>query len=127
MKKLSTLTLTVFCWVLFVATAWTQKTISGKVTGQSDGVALPGVNVVLKGTTKGTITDIDGNYTLSVPNTATTLTFSYVGFLNKDIDIGNASTVDVALSEDSKQLDAVVVTSFGVKREKKAVVYLICW
>ena len=125
MKKLSTLTLTAFCWVLFVATAWTQKTISGKVTGQSDGAALPGVSVVLKGTTKGTVTDIDGNYTLSVPNTATTLTFSYVGFLNKDIDIGNASTVDIALSEDSKQLDAVVVTSFGVKREKKALAYSV--
>jgi TonB-linked SusC/RagA family outer membrane protein len=125
MKKLSTLTLTVFCCLLFMATAWSQKTITGKITGQSDGAALPGVSVVLKGTTNGTITDMDGNFTLSVPNNATTLTLSFVGFLTKEMDIGNASTVDIALVEDTKQLDAVVVTSFGIKREKKALSYSV--
>jgi TonB-linked SusC/RagA family outer membrane protein len=124
-RRLFSLILTMFCWVLFLAASWSQKTVSGKITSQSDGTALPGVSVIQKGTANGTITDIDGNYSLSVSDNATTLTLSFVGYLSKDVEINNASTVDVILQEDTKQLEAVVVTSFGIKREKKALSYSV--
>ena len=112
------------CSVLFANTAFAQKQITGKVTGDN-GEPIPGVSVVVKGTVKGTITDIDGNFSLTLPSNATTLTISSVGFLTQDVEAGNASTLDIKMAEDTKQLDALVVTSFGIKREKKALSYSV--
>ncbi|HCR53306.1 MAG TPA: hypothetical protein DIW27_02725, partial [Cytophagales bacterium] len=80
---------------------WAQeRTVSGKVTSEVDGSSLPGVSVLLKGTSTGTVTDVEGNYRLSVPTTGGTLTFSFIGFTTTDVAIGANSVIDVTLSED---------------------------
>lgn len=100
-----------------------DRTISGKVTSADDGGALPGVNVLVQGTTTGTTTDIDGNYNLSVPQDATTLIFSFIGYATQEVNIGNRSVVDVRLGSDIKQLSEVVVTALNVSREKASLGY----
>lgn len=99
-----------------------QQSISGIVTGASDGVPLPGVNVLVLGTTTGTQTDFDGNYTISASE-GDVLVFSYLGTKSQSIAVGSSSTINVALAEDSNQLDEVVVTAFGIERKKKALAY----
>ncbi|RRB03833.1 TonB-dependent receptor [Larkinella rosea] len=93
-----------------------DRTISGSVKSET-GEALPGVSVVVKNTTRGTSTDGDGNYKLNVPDEATTLVFSFVGYVNQEIVIGNRSTVDVQLAPDQKTLNEVVVVGYGVQRK----------
>lgn len=91
-------------------------TVSGTVTQASDGEPLIGVSVVIKGTSQGTMTDIDGNYTLKADEGAT-LVFSYVGFTTREITV-NSDRIDVALVEDSEVLDEVVVVGYGVQKKK---------
>jgi TonB-dependent starch-binding outer membrane protein SusC len=76
-----------------------DKLISGKVSDEK-GDGLPGVNILIKNTATGTITDIDGNYRLNVPDDATILVFSYVGFLTEEVTIGDQTTIDVTLAPD---------------------------
>ncbi|MDR1202623.1 MAG: TonB-dependent receptor [Tannerellaceae bacterium] len=94
-----------------------NKTVSGIVTSASDGESLIGVNVQVKGTTIGTSTDIDGRYSISV-SSGETLLFSYIGYKNQEIVIGNQATLNVALEEDSEILDEVVVVGYGVQKKK---------
>ncbi|MFB9293097.1 SusC/RagA family TonB-linked outer membrane protein [Persicitalea jodogahamensis] len=97
-----------------------ERTVTGKVTAD-DGSSLPGVNISVKGTTRGTNSDVSGNYTLTaVPNNAT-LVFSYIGFKAQEVEVGNRSTVNVTLETDVSLLNEVVVTGLGVSRESKAV------
>ncbi|HNR74261.1 MAG TPA: TonB-dependent receptor plug domain-containing protein, partial [Cyclobacteriaceae bacterium] len=111
---------------VFVISAWAQeRVVSGKVTSAEDGSALPGVNVVLKGTTNGTVTDSDGGYRLTIPAGGGTLTFSFIGFASKDEVIGERSVVDVVLGLDVQQLGEVVVTAVGIEREKKSLGYSV--
>ena len=100
-----------------------QKTVSGKVTDDS-GEGLPGVNVVIKGTTIGSITDFDGNYQVSVEENST-LVFSFVGFTPQEIEVGTRSVINMTLSQDVQALDEVVVTALGIEREKKALGYSV--
>lgn len=112
--------------VVFAFYAWAQeRTISGKVTSAEDGSALPGVNVVVKGTTNGTVTDSEGSFKLTVPSSGGILTFSFIGLQSKEIEIGERTIVDVALSLDVQQLSEVVVTAVGIQREKKALGYAV--
>lgn len=98
----------------FVLSAWAQdRVVSGKVTSAEDGTTLPGVNVVLKGTTNGTVTDSDGNFKLTVPASGGTLIFSFIGLQKQEIVIGERSVVDVALGLDIQQLSEVIVTGYG--------------
>jgi TonB-linked SusC/RagA family outer membrane protein len=92
--------------------------ISGTVTSNEDGSSLPGVNVVLKGTTKGVLTDADGKYSISAP-TGGTLVFTYIGFKEQEAPIGGRSLINVILESDLQVLDEVIVTGFGsqIKRE----------
>jgi TonB-linked SusC/RagA family outer membrane protein len=100
---------------------WAQdRVVTGKVTAAEDGSALPGVNVVLKGTTNGTVTDGNGDYKLSVPNGGGSLVFSFIGLQTTEVPIGDRTTIDVALSLDVQQLSEVVVVGQGVQREQKA-------
>ena len=101
------------------------QTISGQVTSVQDGGALPGVNVVVKGTTIGTITDIEGNYQLSAGEDAETLVFSFIGLKTEEVPINNQSTIDLKMSDDVAELSEVVVTAFGLEREKKALGYTV--
>ncbi len=105
--------------------AWAQRSVSGTVTSDDDGSTVPGVNVVLKGTTTGTTTDLDGNYRLSVPEEGGTLVFSFIGLTAQEVEIGARSVIDVAMASDVQQLTEVVVTAVGIERDKKALGYSI--
>jgi TonB-linked SusC/RagA family outer membrane protein len=99
---------------------WAQnRTISGKVISAEDGTSLPGVNVVIKGTTIGSVTDADGAYTFSVPPDATTLVFSFMGLQTVEEAIGSRSVVDIKMQHDAKQLTEVVVVETGYYQERK--------
>lgn len=106
--------------------AWAQeRTITGKVTATEDGAVMPGVSVVLKGTTKGTNTDANGVYSISIPSTGGKLVFSFVGSASQEVEVGNRSVLDVKLANDFKQLGEVVVTAVGIQRDKKALAYAV--
>lgn len=91
--------------------------ISGKVLTPA-GEPLPGVTVVVKGSSTGTATGIDGSYSLSVPETAGTLVFSFIGYANKEVPYSGAGTVNVTLAEDAKALEEVVVVGYGTQRKQ---------
>ena len=80
-----------------------------------------GVNVLIKGTTNGTITDIDGNYKLTSVSEKSVLVVSYIGYLTQEIVIGNQSVINVTLLEDTKKLDEVVVIGYGVVKKRDIV------
>ncbi|QKZ14416.1 SusC/RagA family TonB-linked outer membrane protein [Spirosoma sp. KUDC1026] len=94
--------------------------ITGRVTSSDDGSALPGVSIVIKGTTQGTTTDANGNYQISASPTAT-LTFSFVGFKSQDVAIGNRTAVNISLQSDASTLNEVVVTGFGIRRTEREI------
>jgi len=94
-----------------------QKTITGTVTSATDNQPLPGVNVIVKGTNTGASTDFDGNYSITVEGNATTLSFSYVGFVLKTVTVGNQSKINVALTEDVSALEEVVVVGYGARKK----------
>ncbi len=96
-----------------------DKTVSGKVTDSADGSGLPGVSVSVKGTNKGTQTDANGLYKLSVSPNAT-LVFSFVGYAKQEISVGNRSQVNVALVSETKALEEVVVVGYGTQKVKDA-------
>lgn len=97
-------------------------TITGKVTDKAN-LPLPGVNVVLKGTTTGTTTDVDGQYTLSLPDEEanSTLVFSFIGFTPQEVAIAGRSVINIQLSEDVKTLQEVVVVGYGVQKKESVV------
>lgn len=117
MKKIALL-LAFFAIGLQVLLAQTKE-ISGKVTSADDGGSIPGVSVSVKGTTLGTITDMDGMFKLKVPQDAKTLMFSFVGMATQEVAIGNQTTFNVKLSSELISVDEVVVTAFGIKRKPK--------
>lgn len=94
-----------------------QGQISGTVTDQADGMPLPGVSIIVSGTTQGAATDFDGNYTLENVSGDATLVFSYIGYKTQEVQVNNRSVIDVALSADAALLDEIVVT--GYSRERK--------
>ncbi|MEA5461713.1 SusC/RagA family TonB-linked outer membrane protein [Arcicella sp. LKC2W] len=111
-------------FILYSAVSFSQDlSIKGLVTDKSnDGIA--GVAVKIKGTTKGTSTDATGNYKLSVGNNVT-LIFSAVGYATKEINVGSKTTIDVVLVDDNKNLEEVVVTALGIKKDAKKVGYSV--
>ncbi|MCS6969138.1 MAG: TonB-dependent receptor [Cytophagales bacterium] len=96
-----------------------ERQISGTVTDGAEKVPLPGVSILIKGTTSGATTDAEGRYRINVPANAKTLVFSFVGFATQEIEIGNRTTIDVVMMPDTKTLQEVVVTGYG-QQEKKA-------
>ncbi|MGB3584956.1 MAG: SusC/RagA family TonB-linked outer membrane protein, partial [Tunicatimonas sp.] len=105
--------------VLWSSAAWAQeRTVSGTITSDAEG-ALPGVNVLVKGTSTGTVTDLDGNFRLSVPEGATTLVFSSIGYSNQEIEIGSQTTFDVVMVEDVQALEEIVVVGYGTQEKKE--------
>ncbi len=98
------------------------QTITGKVTSAPDGQTLPGVSVLVKGTTNGTTTDASGKYTLSAPSSAK-LVFSFIGYKTVEVEVANRSTIDLELSEDASQLNEVVVTALGISKEERSLGY----
>lgn len=118
MKRLTlVLTLVFFAFGLAMA----QRTVSGTVTDAS-GETLIGASVLVKGTTTGTVTDFDGKFSLSVPEGAKTLVFSYTGFETQEVELGASNVLDIVLAE-GITLDAAIVTALGIERDKKSLGY----
>jgi TonB-linked SusC/RagA family outer membrane protein len=116
-----------FVFLLFVGIqgALAQAVVKGTITDAKDGTPLPGVSVVVKGTLTGTVSDINGNYTLTVPAGYNDLIYSFVGMLTRELKIDGRSTIDVGLEDDVVGLEEVVVTALGVSREKKSLGYSV--
>lgn len=97
-----------------------ERTVAGRVTSTEDGSALPGVNVILKGTTIGTATDADGRFSIAVPSAGGSFVFSFIGLESKEIEIGDRSVIEVSLALDITQLSEVVVTAMGIETNKRS-------
>jgi TonB-linked SusC/RagA family outer membrane protein len=107
-------------------TSWAQvRTITGKVTTSEDGTGMPGVNIVLKGSQKGTSSNATGNYSIEVNGANPVLVFSFVGYDASEVAVGNRNVVDVSLTPGTENLNEVVVTALGIKREKRALGYSV--
>ena len=118
MKK--SLLLSLFFVLALSLQAWAQqgRTVNGKVTDQETGQGLPGVAVMVKGTTLGTATDADGAFMINVPNEKGTLVFRFVGYATKEVAIGSKQSVNVSMAIDQKQLNEVVVTGYQTKTKE---------
>ncbi len=102
-----------------------QRTISGVVTSSEDQGPIPGATILVKGTTIGVITDVDGKYTLTVPQDKNVILISFVGMKTQEITLGPDNTLSVILEPDIRMLEGVVVTALGITREKKALGYSV--
>ena len=115
MKKIG-----VYFVMLFVLTAFDpsqERIITGKVTSADDGAALPGVNVVLKGTTTGTVTDHHGDFSLKIPASGGTLVFTFIGFTTQEIRLQKQTILNVQLAADVSTLQEVIVSGYGKERD----------
>lgn len=114
-----------FCLILGIGLATAQTTtVTGNVTSSEDGEPIIGASIIVKGTTTGTVTDLDGNFTISnVPSSANTLVVSYVGMKQKEVSI--QPNVRVVLDPATELLGEVVVTAMGISKEKKALGYAV--
>ncbi|MBC3787861.1 SusC/RagA family TonB-linked outer membrane protein [Spirosoma utsteinense] len=121
MRKQVLLYVLIWCCTGLAAYAQTRQ-LTGTVISAEEG-PLPGVNVVLKGTSIGTTTDAKGKYVMSIPNDAAILTFSSIGFATGEEKVGSRSVLDVTMVSDIRALSEVVVTAFGVKKEVKSLGY----
>ena len=101
-----------------------EKTVSGTVTDAENGMPLPGVTVIEKGTSNGVSADFDGKYSIKISEGAT-LVFSMIGFREKEITPGGESAVNVTLAADTESLDEVLITALGIKRERKSLGYAL--
>ena len=114
--------LTLFLVLVVQVTIAQTKTVTGTVTDDS-GLPLPGANVIVKGTTDGTQTDFDGNYSIEA-SADQSLVFTYIGFTTKTVNIGNKTEINVQM-ESGESLNEVVVVGFGTSREKKSLGYAV--
>jgi TonB-dependent starch-binding outer membrane protein SusC len=95
-----------------------DRRISGRVVSSEDNQGLPAVNILLKGTTTGTVTDVDGRYTLTVPDNGGTLVFSYVGFVTQEVVVGTSNIINISLVPDTQTLEQVVVIGYGTQKRE---------
>lgn len=109
----------------FSISSYAQTSVSGQVLEKDTDIPLLGVSVLVKGTTTGTTTDFDGNYTLANLNDDAVLEFSYIGFKTLEISVAGQNTINVSLEEDGQQLDEVVVTALNIQRDKESLGYSI--
>jgi len=112
--------------LLFMGTLITNaqtKVLTGTVTSTEDGSSIPGVSVAVKGSTLGTITNIDGEFDLMVPDDAKTLVFSFIGMKNYEVEVGSQTNFNIKMETDVFGIDEVVVTALGITREKKTLSY----
>jgi iron complex outermembrane receptor protein len=91
--------------------------VTGRVTSSTDGAALPGVNIIVKGTRTGTVTDVDGNFTIEAPDENSVLTFSFIGYVAEDVVINGRSTINVTMTDDIQSLQEVVVVGYGTQKK----------
>jgi TonB-linked SusC/RagA family outer membrane protein len=101
-----------------VSVVFAQRKISGQITDSGTGEALPGASVSLKGTTTGAISDVSGNYSINAPASGGTLVISFVGYISREIALGNQTVINVALESDAQALSEIVVTGYQQIRKK---------
>jgi hypothetical protein len=101
-----------------------DQTVSGKVVSAKDNAPLPGVNIVIKGSSRGTVTDMEGSYRMDASPTDV-LVFSQIGLKTVEVTVGQQTVVDVSLEEDTKVLGEVVVTALGISQEKRTLGYSV--
>jgi TonB-linked SusC/RagA family outer membrane protein len=124
MKK--TLLLSLLLLLILVGQSWAQShPVSGRVIDKSTNEGLPGVSVIVKGTTTGTATDAEGRYALNVSGNNATLQFKFLGYVTAEQAVGTSEVVNISLALDSKQLDEVTVTALGISREKRALGFAV--
>lgn len=111
-----------FCIGTCTSVLWAQQKVSGTVTDKEENLPLIGCNVMEKGTTNGTITDLDGKYTLEVSENAV-LEFSYIGYATKTETVNGRSEINVDMFSDSQKIEEVVVTAMGIQRKAKSLTY----
>jgi TonB-linked SusC/RagA family outer membrane protein len=124
MKNVKPLLLVLVCLMAFSVQAISQ-TVTGKVSSSADKMSLPGVSVIIKGTSTGVATDIDGNFAINVTGPQAVLIFSYIGYSTQEIAVGNRSVINVELIEDASELGEFVVTALGIERNVRALQYSI--
>ena len=108
--------------VLLMQVAMAQNNVTGRVTDETGG-GFPGVNILVKGSTTGVQSDADGKYTVTIPDSNTTLVFSSVGYATQEILVGTRTNVDVKMAQDVQSLNEVVVTALGIAKESKKLGY----
>lgn len=116
LKKIMTCLVIILLNLVWVTAQAQTREVTGQVTDEA-GSGLPGVNVLIKGTTSGTVTDIEGNYSVSVEGNNPTLVFSYVGYLQEEIEVGNRSAINVSMTPDISTLSEVVVIGYGTAKK----------
>jgi len=124
MRKHFTMGFMSLLMLLSLASFGQDLAIKGKVTSKGDGGALPGASVLIKGTSRGSTTNADGEFTISAASNAT-LVVSFIGFKSLEVPVGAKTTLDIFLEEDATQFNEVVVTALGIAREKKALGYSV--
>ncbi|HEY5745110.1 MAG TPA: TonB-dependent receptor [Chryseolinea sp.] len=92
--------------------------VQGKVTSSDDGTALPGVNIIVKGTSIGTTSDADGSYSISVPSSESVLVFTFIGYKTQEVAVGNQTSIDIVLTADMETLSEVVVVGYGEQKRE---------
>lgn len=107
----------IYLIILTSAAAHAQVSISGLVTDEQDGLPLIGANIIIKNTTRGTLTDFDGKFTLEARDANATLVISYLGYISQEVPLAGRTYVEVELSQSARTLDEVVVVGFGVQRK----------
>ncbi|NMM50133.1 SusC/RagA family TonB-linked outer membrane protein [Marinigracilibium pacificum] len=115
-------------WVMVILTsltAWAQSTVTGTVKDLSDNSAIPGANVLIKGTTQGNVTDINGKFSISVPSTDVILVVSYVGYESLEVPLNGRTSLEVSLNPSIEQLSEVIVTAYGIEKETKSLGYSV--
>jgi len=109
--------ITLLLCILSTFTVFGQKSIKGKVI-DSEGIPIPGVNVIIKGLKTGTVTDFDGAYKLSNVKPTTTLVFSFIGYQNKEVKVLDKQVINVTLTNDATQLDEIVLIGYDAVKKK---------
>lgn len=118
-KNVYGLVLSLFLMLIFSGNSLAQSRNVSGVIKSSTGETMPGVNVLVKGTTTGTASDIDGNFSLTVPSDESILVFSFIGYTSKEVRVGNSSELNVVLDEDLSSLSEVVVVGYGTQERAK--------
>ena len=122
------LTFFLFAGILYFVCGWANAQsirVSGTVTERDGGNEIVGATVQIQGTTRGTVTDFDGNYSIEIGGPDAVLVFSYIGFKSTEVVVGNQTIIDVALEISEEELTEVIVTALGVERETKALGYSV--
>lgn len=118
MRSLTLLVAIICCCLSPVIAQNAGNLVTGRVTDQNTGSGMPGVNVLVKGTNVGTVTDVDGNYSIQITDANATLVFSFIGYASQEAVVNGRGTVDASLSEDVQNLNEVVVVGYGVKQKR---------